>query len=50
MELHMNNSDNNTSAMNSTPGIFNWFARYEEAAHPSQYEVNLPSVNKQDDE
>lgn len=46
----MNNSDNNSSATHSTPGIFNWFARYEEAAHPSQYEVNLPSADKQDDE
>ncbi|MDY6926513.1 MAG: hypothetical protein SWN10_05390 [Pseudomonadota bacterium] len=46
----MNNSNNNSSAMNSTPGIFNWFARYEETAHQSQYEVNLPSDDEQEDE
>lgn len=42
----MNNTEDAQQVASARPGIFNWFARYEESAHPSEYQVNLPSAEK----
>ncbi|WP_296047109.1 hypothetical protein [uncultured Alteromonas sp.] len=44
----MNNTEKNPATPDHKPGIFNWFARYEESAHPSEYEVNLSASEKQE--
>ncbi|GGF54510.1 hypothetical protein [Alteromonas lipolytica] len=46
----MSNTKQNEQTLPSSPGIFNWFARYEESAHPSQYQVNLPSSRDSQEE
>lgn len=46
----MSNTDKNQPKEEKQPGIFNWFARYEEAAPPSQYEVNFPASDQSESE
>lgn len=47
----MNNTDKTEPTLPSAkPGIFNWFARYEESADPSQYQVNLPAADQTNEE
>ncbi len=42
----MDNADNEQRFQPGERAFFNWFARYEEAANPTEYQIRLNEANQ----